>query len=187
MSNNLVEQEVHNLAKNIDYSLRLNGAKFVLLASDRMGEGKSTFLVNCLPVLSKIYQRQVLIYDCQSDEELIGISPFQGNDQFIKKTKYSGVDYIHQDDLSFLNSANPEDKVSVANSHFLEISKDYDVVFINMKTMNKFNKTKIPGLPIDGAIIMRSRKSINESLKPITNELQDREIPILGLVWNEGT
>jgi hypothetical protein len=187
MSNNLAKQEMHNLVKNIDYSIRLNSAKYVLLASDRMGEGKSTFLATCLPLLAKLYSRQVLIYDCQSDEQLTGMTSSESDDQFIKKTKYPGVDYIHQDDLSFLKTASPEDKVTLANTHFAEISKDYDVVFINMKTMKRFAKTKLPGLPIDGAIIMRSPKSINESIKPITNELQDREIPILGLVWNKGT
>lgn len=186
MSKNMAKHEMHNLVKNLDYSLRLNSAKYVLLASDREGEGKSTFLYSCLPLLAKIYQRQVLIYDCQSDESLIGISPSQGEEQFIKKTKYTGVDYIHQDDLTFLKAASAEDKVTLANTHFAEISKDYDVVFINMKTMKRFNKTKIPGLPIDGAILMRSPKSLNESLKPVTNELLDREIPILGLVWNKG-
>lgn len=185
MLNDVDNELVHNLAKNLDYSLRLNRAKYVLVASDREGEGKSTFLATCLPVLAQIYQRQVLIYDCQSDETLEGISISQGKEQFTKRTNHQGVDYINQDDLSFLKTVGAEDQVALANTHFAEITKEYDVVFINMKTMKRFNKTVIPGLPIDGAVLVRSPKSIDESVKPITDELLDREIPILGLVWNK--
>lgn len=185
MNMSLLEQELHNLVKNLDYSLRLNKAKYVLLCSDREGEGKSTFLASCIPLLASIYQKQILIYDCQNGEDLIEVSTQEVNDPFIKKTTFAGVDYLHQDDLDFLTTAVTQDKVTLANTHLLEIAKDYDVVFINMKTLKRAEKTLLPALPIDGAVLVRSKKSMGSSSKPVTNELLDREIPILGLVWNE--
>ena len=185
MAINVLEQELHNLVKNLDYSLRLNKAKYVLLCSDREGEGKSTFLASCLPLLADIYQKQILIYDCQNGEDLIGATNKEINDPFIKKTAFAGVDYIHQDDLDFIKTAVTEDKVALANTHLVEIAKDYDVVFINMKTLKRADKTTLPALPIDGAVLVRSKKSMGANSKPVTNELLDREIPILGLVWNE--
>jgi hypothetical protein len=55
-----------------------------------------------------------------------------------------------------------------------------------MKTLKRADKTVFPILPIDGAILVRSSKSMGDKEKFITNELIDREIPIIGLVKNEG-
>jgi hypothetical protein len=81
----------------------------------------------------------------------------------------------------------PEDKkASTLMAHFNEVTKDYEIVFINMKTLKRAEKTTLPILPIDGAILIRSSKKLEEKEKFITNELIDREIPIIGLVKNEG-
>lgn len=184
-----VEKHLHNIAKNIDYSLRINEAKFVLIASDCAGEGKSTFLNTCAPILSSLYKKKVLIYDTQSDRNDILEKKFSagaGERQFIQPSEIKGLDYVHSEDLTFLNSLPEYEKASAITAHFNEISKDYDLVFINMKTLKRAEKTTLPVLPIDGAILIRSNKSAALTEKYLTNELLDREIPILGLIKNEG-
>jgi hypothetical protein len=184
-----LEKHLHNIAKNIDYALRIHNAKFILIASDCHGEGKSLFLSECTPVLTKIYNKKVLIYDCQAErndllEKSMTIST--QSHQFIRQTDTKGLDYLHGDDLSFMKGLPEDEKASTVMSHFNEVAKEYDVVFINMKTLKRAEKTTFPILPIDGAILVRSSKNVDEKEKFITNELIDREIPIIGLVKNEG-
>lgn len=185
-----LEKNLHNLAKNIDYTLRVHNAKYVLVASDANGEGKSTFLTSCSPVLTDIYKKKVLIYDCQTERDDVletALSPSRGGTHhFIRPTETTGLDYLHCDDLVFLNTLPDGERTSSIMTHFNEITKDYDVVFINMKTLKRADRSAIPALPIDGAILVRSSKSIRENDKHLTNELLDREIPIIGLVKNEG-
>jgi hypothetical protein len=184
-----LEKQMHNLAKNIDYALRINEAKFILVASDCNGEGKSSFLSECTPVLTKIYKKKVLIYDCQTERDDLlekKMTLSSTAHQFIRHTETKGLDYLHGDDLSFMKGLPEDKKASTLMAHFNEVTKEYDVVFINMKTLKRAEKTTLPILPIDGAILIRSSKKVEEKEKFITNELIDREIPIIGLVKNEG-
>lgn len=181
--------EIHHIVKNLDYSLRQLKAKYVLLVSDQAEEGKSSFLSACSPLLAEIYQRKILVYDCQNERDDLLEKEFSANSesvQFIRSTSIQGLDYLHQDDLEFVKSVPEAERFHLMTNHLTEVAKDYDVVFINMKTLKRAHKTTIPPLPIDGAIIIRSSKSIRSKDRPITDELQDREIPILGLVYNEG-
>lgn len=188
--NTSLDKNLHNLAKNIDYTLRIHEAKYVLVASDSDGEGKSTFLTNCSPVLAQLYKKKVLIYDCQNERDDLlenTLSPARGGTHhFIRTTETSGLDYLHCDDLVFLNTLPDGERTSSLMTHFNEITKEYDVVFINMKTLKRAERSVIPSLPIDGAIMVRSSKSLGKEEKHLTNELLDREIPIIGLVKNEG-
>jgi hypothetical protein len=184
-----VEMHLHNIAKNIDYALRINQAKYVLVASDCNSEGKSTFLAECVPVLTQIYKKKILIYDCQperGDTLEKRMSPTPSSHQFIHQTDTRGLDYLHNEDLFFIKDLPDTEKNIALMSHFNEITKDYDLVFINMKTLKRAEKTSLPVLPIDGAILVRSTKGIKLDEKVITNELVDREIPIVGLIKNEG-
>lgn len=184
-----LDKNLHNLAKNIDYTLRINDAKYVLVASDANGEGKSTFLSSCSPVLTEIYKKKVLIYDCQTERDDVleaALTPSIGTHHFIRSTKTPGLDYLHCDDLVFINKLPESERTSSLMTHFNEITKAYDVVFINMKTLKRADRSSIPALPIDGAIMVRGSKNLAESEKHLTNELLDREIPIIGLVKNEG-
>lgn len=170
----------HNIVKNIDYSLRIKNAKYILVTSDFAGEGKSTFLAECTPYLSSLYERKILIYDCQPERNDLLESVMKHQKEF------QGVDYLHHDDLNFLKEKFGEEKLSAMTTHFTEMARDYDLVFINMKTLKRSEKTQIPPLPIDGAIVVRTNKSIGSKNRFITNEILDREIPIIGLVRNGG-
>lgn len=190
MTNSSLDKHLHDLAKNIDYTLRIHDAKYVLVASDCHGEGKSTFLSGCTPVLSSLYKKRVLVYDCQNERDDIlenQMSPSRGGTHhFIRSTTTTGLDYLHCDDLVFLNTLPDGERTNSLLAHFNEITRDYDVVFINMKTLKRAERSAIPALPIDGAILVRGPKTIGSKIKHVTNELLDREIPIIGLVKNEG-
>jgi hypothetical protein len=185
----ILQKHLHNLAKNIDYALRIHSAKYILVASDCSGEGKSLFLSECTPVLNHIYKKKILIYDCQTERDDLlekNMAPVSSGNQFVRNTMTPGLDYLHSDDLYFLQSLPEDKKASTLMAHFNEVTKNYDVVFINMKTLKRAEKTMLPILPIDGAILVRSAKSMGLEEKYITNELSDRDIPIVGLVKNEG-
>lgn len=180
---------LHNIAKNLDYSLRVKAIKSILVTSDCEREGKSTFIKECAPLLCDLYKRKVLVFDCQLEKNDLlekSLSTKDVNHQFIRETSVSGLDYIHSDDLFFLETLPRPEKVTSLVAYFNEVSRVYDVVLINMKTLRRADKTTFPALPIDSAIIVRSRKSIGKKKKLMTEELLDREIPILGLMLNEG-
>lgn len=183
------DKSFHTIAKNIDYALRVHQAKYVLVGSDCSGEGKSMFLSECAPVLAELYKKKILIFDCQAERDDVleqKMVHTKSNSQFIRPTETRGLDYLHNDDLSFIGSLPDAEKASALMTHFNEISRNYDLIFINMKTLKRAEKTLLPVLPIDGAILVRSSKSPKENERYITNELKDREIPIIGLVMNEG-
>lgn len=183
------DKQLHNLIKNMDYILRSNRAKFVLVASDFQKEGKSTFLTATLPGLAELYERRILVYDCQKERNDLlekRMAPGGSEHQFIRKTGVPGLDYLHADDLTFLKAQHESNRLSSQMAYFNEVAKEYDSVFINIKTSKKADESLIPVLPLDGAIIVRSSKSVKKEKKALTTLLEQREIPILGLVMNEG-
>lgn len=170
----------HNIAKNLDYSLRVSDAKSVLVASDRAKEGKSTFIKDCLPVFCGLYKRKVLILDFQPER----------NDLLEKelksKSSASGLHYLHVDEIGTSSDmSQPEIAKALAN-YLKEASQNYDQVFINIKTTRAAELTVIPDVPIDGAIIVRSNSTLGSNEFPVTTEIKDRDIPVLGIIMNEG-
>ena len=182
-------ERLHTIAKNLDYALRTSGAKSVVVISDSEKEGKSTFLKECAPIFCDLYKKKILIFDYQQerhDHLEKSLVPNVTNSKSIRETNVVNLDYLHSDDLFFLESLPQPKKMSGLNAYFNEISKNYDAVFINIKTMKRAEKTILPNLPIDGALVIRSHKTIGTQKKPITSEIQNREIPIIGIVMNEG-
>lgn len=179
----------HTIVKNLDFSLRAHKAKSVIVISDYDKEGKSTFLKECIPLLSELYDRKILIVDCQSERgDILEISMTGSSApaQFVHQTQIDNLNYIHVDDLFFLETLPQPEKVSALAAYYNEVSKNYDVVFINTKTPKKSTKHTLPSFPIDGAIVIRSKKSISKKSKDLTSELADRDIPVLGFVMNGG-
>jgi hypothetical protein len=182
-------ERLHTIAKNLDYTLRKSGAKSVVVISDNEKEGKSTFLKECAPIICDLYKKKILIFDYQQErhdhleKSLLSTAT---NSKSIRETNVPNLDYLHSDDLFFLESLPQPKTMSGLNAYYNEISKNYDAVFINIKTMKRAEKTILPNLPIDGALIVRSHKTIGSHKKPLTNEIQNREIPVIGIIMNEG-
>jgi|GEM_PF-2982847 hypothetical protein len=182
-------ERLHTIAKNLDYTLRTSGAKSIVVISDNEKEGKSTFLRECAPIICDLYKKKILIFDYQQerhDHLEKTLVPNASNSKSIRETNVINLDYLHSDDLFFLESLPQPKKMSGLNAYFNEISKSYDAVFINIKTMKRAEKTILPNIPIDGALIVRSRMTIGSHNKPLTSEIQNREIPVIGIVMNEG-
>jgi hypothetical protein len=183
------DDRIHNLVKNLDFSLRRGEKKSILIASDLEKEGKSTFIRECAPVLCDLYKRKVLIFDCQperQDQLEQSLAPISINDQYVRNTSFANLDYVHAQDVLENKSTNSEDQINALNAYYNLVSKDYDVILINMKTLKRAEKTLLPSLPIDGAILVRTAKTISGEKKPITDEIKDKEIPVIGIVLNEG-
>lgn len=180
---------IQNISKNLDFSLRLKGSKTVAVVSDRTREGKSAFIVHCLPVFCDLYKRKVLVFDFQPEkndflEKNMAISG--AGCKFVRNTSVNGLDYVHVNDLSFLNSLSNSEREREINSYYQELSSGYDIVFVNTKTLKQAGNTNLTVLPIDGAVLVRSNKTLGNKKLPITTEIMDRDIPILGIVMNEG-
>ncbi|MFT6070410.1 MAG: Mrp family chromosome partitioning ATPase [Bacteriovoracaceae bacterium] len=158
---------VHELVKNLDYSLRLSGASRVLIASDKQGEGKSTFAENCLPLLSEIYKRKVLFITDQSANAI------------------EGIDNLSSKDFAFLTGLKKEESQAQREAYMIELSKNYDVVFVDSSTLKRAEKTRLPKIIVDGAILVRSSSTVGSKRKPVTEEILDKEIPVIGIVYNE--
>jgi hypothetical protein len=158
---------VHEVVKNLDYSLRLSGASRVLIASDMQGEGKSTFASNCLPLLSEIYKRKVLYITDQSSNAI------------------EGIDNLTSKDFVFLSGLKKEESDSQRETYMNELGKNYDVVFVDSTTLKRAEKTRLPLINVDGALLVRTKKTIGSSRLPVTEEILDRQIPVIGIVYNE--
>jgi Mrp family chromosome partitioning ATPase len=169
--------QVHEIVTNLNYALKLHSAKNVLVVSDFHSEGKTTFLASCAPLLASIYQMKVLIFDMTTEHE-----------ELATLVENPLISYVNSNDLDFLNGLGPADKIIKLNSYFNELSKQYDLVLINMNTLRRAEKTTVPAFDIDGAILVRSSASTGLAIKKkyLTEELIDREIKILGIVNNEG-
>lgn len=178
-----------NIIKNLDFALRAHKPKSVIIVSDQAKEGKSTFICEYVPYLCDLYDRRILVFDCQTERKDIlenTMISSHADPQFIHKTTTKGLDYIHVNDLFFLETLPQPSGISSLTAFFNKISRNYDSVFINIKTLKKADKTVFPGLPIDAAIVVRSKKTLFKKARPVTDELKSRDIPILGLVMNGG-
>jgi hypothetical protein len=186
---NQIENSMRELARNLDYSLRLNKAKRVLVVSDRRAEGKSFFIKECVPYMAELYQKKILVLDLglshdeNLKEDLAAKDPIESE---IVETAYPDVDYVSIENLKFLEVADAGEKEKRLDHYVSQLMKFYDNIFINTNTKRNVGATVLPNLLVDGAVIIRSKKSVYHPVKKITDELLDREIPIVGIIDNEG-
>lgn len=180
--------KLHELARNIDYSLRIHNVKSVVVTSDFVGEGKTALVAEVTPVLGSVYQKRVLIYDCQAPSET-GLShtmQLRASDRaHIYRTQYPLVDYVNETELSFIENLSERERAQKLTDFFNDTARGYDTVMVDAKT-RRSEGSSLPKLPIEGAIIVRSMKSQGKETKKVTDELRDKEIKIIGLVLNEG-
>jgi hypothetical protein len=171
-----VSKQVHSLATKLDYAIRMSGAKSILMASDEQGEGKTSALATCAPVLAELYGKKILVLNMSTESFEKNLS--------LKNNK--NIMIVNTSDLDFLNDQDEQEKTKRLNTYINEMSESFDQIFININTLRRAEKTKLPDIKIDGAVIIRSEKSLGQKIKPITEDILDREIPILGLIYNEG-
>ena len=105
LANQVENSPMRELARNLDYSLRLHKAKRVLITSDRRGEGKSFFIKECIPHLAELYKKKVLILDLglshdETLEENLGAK--KPNESEIVETSFKNIDYVALKNLKFL-------------------------------------------------------------------------------------
>lgn len=184
-----IENSMRELARNIDYSIRLNKAKRVLIVSDRRAEGKSFFIKECVPYIADLYQKKILILDLglSSDENLKdALKAKDPIESEIVETAHPEVDYVGLENLKFLDVIDAGEKEKRLDQYVSQLVKFYDNIFINTNTKRNAGATVLPNLFVDGAIIIRSKKSIYNLKKSVTDEVLDREIPIIGIIDNEG-
>ncbi len=164
--------KLEKIATNLNYLLASREVKSLVVISDFKGEGKSTFISSVSPILNSLYKKRVLIIDCTDSfdnlDKLLGVDL---KDSSITKSSFKGVDYI---------SANKNH-----NSIGLDDSRDfYDVIFINTD-QDSCNPGVLPAIKIDGAILIKSKKSADLKEEVIGDYYGDLDIPVVGVLYNE--
>jgi hypothetical protein len=170
-SNLNAEEQSLEIIKNLDLRLRMTNSKVIFVVSDKKDEGTIHFISECVTKLSDIYARKVFVLD------------FSNISNFEKQSL--NLTYANISELDFLDEKNESENEKRINSYIQELLKNYDNIFVNTQTLNNSENTKLPSLKVDSAIIVRSQKSLNSKKLPITDEILDRKIPILGFVLNE--
>ncbi|MCO4753910.1 MAG: hypothetical protein KC478_05485 [Bacteriovoracaceae bacterium] len=155
--------------KNLDFCLRHSRARTVLIGADYPTEGHGGFIHSASEHLSRLYDRKILVVDTQRDiEAKHGTVGRQG----IKELEYL-----------FVNGRLDGKKFDI---YLEENKKYYDVVFVILDVKRNINTTTLPESHFDGAILVRSNKSITpKASRFVTNTINDSGIKILGTVLQE--
>jgi len=165
------------IATKINYLISSSDSKTLLVYSDNKSEGKTTAILSIAPVMRSLYQRRVLILDHSNKatddlEKLLVTQDF--DDNFVSKTKFSGVDFIRQSTL---------DDKSISLEHLEEY---YDLVLVNTTNYRDETKVSIPTIKYDGALLVRTNKSLGNKMGINSKNVLDINIPIIGIIFNEG-
>ena len=167
--------ELEKVATNLNYLISSKKCKTLIVVSDKKGEGKTTFISSISPLLNSIYSKRVLVInrEISQDDNIKDLLKVKESSTFIKETAFKGVDYfaITSDD-------------SVLG---LEESADfYDLILINTITKRKSDNLNVPKLHIDGAIVLKSKSTLNDKDGDIVKTILDQNIPIVGVLFNGG-
>lgn len=168
LEHSTAQECLNKLVMNLDYQLRVKNVKKIIVCSDVKGEGKSTFIESCTPLMADIYKRKIAVVDFVGDIEV----------------ENKLVTVVNMQELAHLSSDTKKRKIQI-NGYVSELAKSFDSLFINIEILKRAEKTELPAIEIDGAILVRSSKG-QKSTKKITEELEDRNIQIVGIVENGG-
>jgi hypothetical protein len=164
--------KLEQIATNLNYLLASKSVKSLAVISDFKGEGKSTFISAISPIMNSLYAKRVLIIDCTDSKDnldkLLGVDL---KDSSITKSTFKGVDYISTNGNS-----------SVIG---LSDSRDfYDLILINTDH-NSCDPGVLPSIKIDGAILIKSKKSADLKEETVGEYYGDLDIPVMGVLFNE--
>jgi len=165
------------MANNLNYLINTEKLKTVLIYSDLKGEGKSSFIASIMPRLSDLFSKRILILemtDLSNDSLQESLEMRKGTNEFVQNTKFKNIDIMLIDNNDLNNIVTQE------------VSDFYDLILINSKNKNSDNViNEIPKIKIDGAIAIRTAKTLGSKALNNTNLLRDKDIPIVGFVLNE--
>lgn len=164
--------KLEKIATNLNYLVASRGCKTLAVISDLRSEGKSTFIASVAPTLYTLYAKRILIVDCTDPlDHLYSLLGVETKDSSITKTVFKGIDYISTNKKS--------------NIIGLSDSRDfYDIIFINTD-LDSSNPGVLPSIKIDGAILLKSKKSAELKEQVMGEYYSDLDIPVVGVVYNE--
>lgn len=160
------------LARNLDYVLRENNAKVVGILSELPKEGKTTFLHAVAPELRRIYGKKVVIVDCQTTPQ--------------QPASREGVDYLSLNRLAPDQSLSELERLAAIKTVVTEVAPDYDVVLLDLSVPHRTATMVLPDVKIDGVVMVRTSIGIDNGTHDVSDLLRDKNIPVLGVVLNEG-
>jgi cellulose biosynthesis protein BcsQ len=168
---------IDEIATKINYLISSQKLKTLIVYSEKKSEGKTTSILNISPVMSSLYNKRVLVLDHsgkQTDdlETLIGAKNIDEN--LILKTKYTGVDYVRQSSL--------KEKAVILE----DLADFYDLILVNTTNYRNERRKSIPSVKYDGAVLIRTNKTLGSKLGKNSKDLFDYNIPIVGIILNEG-
>lgn len=165
------------LANNLNYLVNSKGMKTLLVYSDLKGEGKTEFISTIIPKYCSLFTKRTLIIEMADTlvdnlKDLLEVK--KSSNDFVFNTKVKGLDYLLVQD-------NELNKLVTK-----EIVDFYDLIIINSKNLNSDGTiNELPKLNIDGALVIRSKKTLGKTNLKNTNILLDKNIPMVGFIFNE--
>jgi cellulose biosynthesis protein BcsQ len=168
---------IDEIATKINYLISSQKLKTLVVYSEKKSEGKTTSILNISPVMSSLYNKRVLVLDHsgkKTDDLEVLIGAKNNNDNLILKTKYSGVDYVRQSSL--------KQKAVVLD----DLKDFYDLILVNTTNYRNERRKSIPTVKYDGAVLVRTNKTLGSKLGRNTQDLYDYSVPIVGIILNEG-
>jgi hypothetical protein len=180
-------EEINELVKNLDYSLRVKEIKTLGVFSDKQGEGKSTFICACIPLMAKIYNKKILVLDMGTvkTDNVARYFTLDDNEETQLNTRFDGVDYISHNLINQLNTSDQLSSDAKVSRYLNDTTKLYDLVVVNTNTLRRAEKTVFPEIVFDGAVLLRTDETVGKE-SVMVNEIIDRSIPIIGTIHNEG-
>ncbi|MAX66294.1 MAG: hypothetical protein QF441_05195 [Bacteriovoracaceae bacterium] len=183
--------QVADIVKNFDYQLRVSDAKVVGIFSDAAGEGKSFALTQLLPHLCDVYKRKTLVVDltnkpCEILAKAFGVeSKARSETQSLEiSTRFKNINYVTNDELLIFSKSSLDNYTKI-NRFIKKCRDDYDLIIVNTSTLKRSKNTIFPEVSLDAAVLVRSKRSLGKN-GVILKEILDRDIDLLGIIYNEG-
>lgn len=155
--------------RNLDFVLRKNTDRTYFFTTDYPKEPLKESVIYLTNELKKFYGHKILVLD---------FNP--GNADL-------SVDYTNISSLDFLPSSLNEQEKEL-HIYQNECLKHYDYIFVLPHIKLQIEKSSLPLMNLEAAIILRSNKSITPTSKKImTNTVLDAQIKIAGTVFVGGS
>ncbi len=165
--------ELEKVATNVNYLMAKEDLKSLVVISDKKGEGKTTFIYSIAPILNRLYSKRILIINevIDTTDNLASLLGVKESSEIIAKTSHKGIDYV---DLSLAN-------IDIKDSY-----EFYDLILVNTQTKREKSNFDIKSKNIDGAILITSKRSKKLIDGEISNVILDKNIPVVGILYNGG-
>lgn len=171
LANQKNQQKVNEnieVLKNLDFITRTKNVKKILFSSDYFDENRVEVALELAKRFEAIYGRECAVIDLGEGSK---INEFN-------------VEYQNAREFEWLLSGEDLNDRKL-DTHLRNLEERYALTFVIQDVKRNAKTTPLPEVDIDGAIVIRSDRSIGpRKSRHVTNMLKDANIPVLGMIYN---